>query len=61
MRVGAGGQAGVAKAIDILTKELDVAMALTGSNRVGDIGCDVIVGMEGKKKPARKRKPKAAK
>src|SRR6185312_12896530 len=36
--LGAGGQAGVAKAIDILTKELDVAMALTGSNRVGDIG-----------------------
>src|SRR6185503_5460242 len=50
--LGAGGQAGVAKAIEILVKELDVAMALTGTNRVGDIGRDVIVGMEAK--PARK-------
>jgi L-lactate dehydrogenase (cytochrome) len=57
--LGAGGQAGVAKAIDILTKELDVAMALTGTNRIGDIGRDVIVGMEAKK-PARKRKAKTA-
>ena len=55
--LGAAGEAGVAKAIDILVKELDVAMALTGTNRVGDIGRDVIVGMETKKKPARKRKP----
>ena len=30
--LGAGGEEGVAKAIDILAKELDVAMALAGSN-----------------------------
>jgi len=58
--LGAGGQAGVAKTIDILKKEFDVAMALTGTNRVSDIGRDVIVGMETPKKPATRRKAKAA-
>lgn len=32
--LGAGGEAGVAKAIDILRKELDVSMALTGTTDV---------------------------
>ena len=36
--LGAGGQAGVAKAIDILNKELSVTMALTGTNKIADIG-----------------------
>ena len=53
--LGAGGKAGVAKAIDILQKELSVAMALTGTTRVADIGPQVLVGGE-VKKPARKRK-----
>ena len=53
--LGAGGKTGVAKAIDILQKELSVAMALTGTTRVADIGTQVLVGGEGKK-PARKRK-----
>ena len=53
--LGAGGEAGVAKAIDILVKELSVAMALTGTNRIADIGPQVIVG-GGAKKAARKRK-----
>ena len=53
--LGAGGQAGVAKAIDILKKELDVAMALTGTNRIADIGGHVLVGGAAKKKAARKR------
>ena len=53
--LGAGGKTGVAKAIDILEKELSVAMALTGTTRVADIGTQVLVGGEGKK-PARKRK-----
>ncbi len=35
--LGAGGQAGVAKAIDIIRKELDVSMALTGTKNVRDI------------------------
>lgn len=54
--LGAGGKAGVAKAIDILKKELSVAMALTGTTRISDIGPQVLVGGEGKKKPARARK-----
>jgi L-lactate dehydrogenase (cytochrome) len=53
--LGAGGRAGVAKAIDILQKELSVAMALTGTTRVADIGPQVLVGGDAKK-PARKRK-----
>jgi L-lactate dehydrogenase (cytochrome) len=40
--LGAGGQAGVAKAIEILAKELDVTMALTGMKRIADIDRRVI-------------------
>ena len=32
--LGAGGQAGVARAIEIIRKELDVSMALTGVNSI---------------------------
>jgi L-lactate dehydrogenase (cytochrome) len=53
--LGAGGRAGVAKAIEILQKELSVAMALTGTVRVAEIGPQVLVGGE-PEKPARKRK-----
>ncbi len=56
--LGAGGRAGVAKAIDILKNELSVTMALTGTNRIADIGPQVIVGGEEKKK-ARKRRSKS--
>ena len=52
--LGAGGKAGVAKAIDILQKELSVAMALTGTTRISDVGPRVLVGAEAKK-PGRKR------
>jgi L-lactate dehydrogenase (cytochrome) len=40
--LGAGGEDGVGKAIEILANELDVAMALTGTKRVGDIDRRVI-------------------
>src|SRR6266849_4841003 len=40
--LGAGGEAGVAKAIDILGKELDVTMALCGVRSVRDIDRRVI-------------------
>ena len=40
--LGAGGEDGVGKAIEILAKELDVAMALTGTRRVQDIDRRVI-------------------
>ncbi|HMA57149.1 MAG TPA: alpha-hydroxy acid oxidase [Pseudolabrys sp.] len=53
--LGAGGKAGVVKAIDILKKELSVAMALTGTTSVKEIGPQVIVGGEKKKRPPRKR------
>jgi len=53
--LGAGGKAGVAKAIDILQKELSVAMALTGTTRVADIGPQILVADAGKRL-ARKRK-----
>ena len=54
--LGAGGQAGVAKAIDILEKELSVAMALTGTNRIADIDGRVLVDGTAKKKPVAKKK-----
>jgi len=41
--LGAGGEAGVAKAIDIIRQELDVTMALTGTRSVADIDRRVIV------------------
>jgi L-lactate dehydrogenase (cytochrome) len=40
--LGAGGEAGVSKVIEILGRELDVTMALTGTKRVRDIGRQVI-------------------
>jgi L-lactate dehydrogenase (cytochrome) len=43
--LGAGGQAGVAAAIDIMRKELDISMALTGVTRIADIGRQVISAM----------------
>ena len=52
--LGAYGQAGVAKAIDILEKELSVTMALTGIGRVTDIDGRVIEGGTPGKKPAAK-------
>jgi L-lactate dehydrogenase (cytochrome) len=36
--VGAGGESGVAKAIDILRREFDTSMALTGCKTIGEIG-----------------------
>lgn len=35
--LGAAGEAGVSKALDIIRKELDVTMALTGVKRIADI------------------------
>jgi L-lactate dehydrogenase (cytochrome) len=43
--LGAAGQAGVASAIEIMRKELETSMALTGMTRVGDIGRQVIAAM----------------
>jgi L-lactate dehydrogenase (cytochrome) len=40
--LGAAGEAGVAKAIELIRKELDVSMALTGVRRIGNIGRHVL-------------------
>ena len=40
--LGAGGQSGVTRAIEIIRKELDVSMALIGINGVDEIGPDVL-------------------
>ncbi len=40
--LGAGAQAGVTRAIEIIRNELDVTMALTGTSRVTDIGPQVL-------------------
>jgi L-lactate dehydrogenase (cytochrome) len=42
--LGAGGQAGVARAIEIMRNELNVSMALTGINSIGEIDRRVIAG-----------------
>jgi L-lactate dehydrogenase (cytochrome) len=43
--LGAGGQAGVARAIEIMRSELDTTMALIGVTRVGDIDRRMIVNL----------------
>jgi L-lactate dehydrogenase (cytochrome) len=40
--LGAGGEAGVAKAIEIIRKELDVSMALTGLKSVREIDVRIL-------------------
>lgn len=40
--LGAGGEAGVAKAIDIIAKELSTTMGLCGINKISEIGPQVI-------------------
>jgi L-lactate dehydrogenase (cytochrome) len=42
--LGAGGQAGVARAIEILRSELDISMALTGVTSIAEIDRRVIAG-----------------
>jgi L-lactate dehydrogenase (cytochrome) len=41
--LAAGGEAGVAKAIDIIRRELDVSMALTGVKRIKDVGPHILM------------------
>jgi L-lactate dehydrogenase (cytochrome) len=40
--LGAGGEAGVARAIEILRNELDVSMALTGTTSVAGVGPEIL-------------------
>jgi L-lactate dehydrogenase (cytochrome) len=60
--LGAYGQAGVSKAIEIIKKELDVTMALTGVANIAQIGPNVLLEPPfSQDKPARKRAPRAKK
>src|SRR5579862_7540699 len=43
--LGAGGQAGVARAIEIMRNELDISMALTGVASIGEINRHAIAAM----------------
>jgi L-lactate dehydrogenase (cytochrome) len=49
--LGAGGEAGVARSIEILRKEFDVTMALCGVNSARDIDRDVIAETESQRRP----------
>jgi len=40
--LGAGGERGVARAIDIIRSELDVSMALTGMRSIADVGAHIL-------------------
>jgi len=40
--LGAGGERGVARAIDIIRSELDVSMALTGTRSIADVGAHIL-------------------
>jgi len=44
--LGAGGQAGVAKAIDVISKELSVTMGLCGINSIKDASPNILVGYQ---------------
>jgi L-lactate dehydrogenase (cytochrome) len=60
--LGAFGQAGVAKTVDIIKKELDVSMALTGVSSIAQIGPNVLVDPPFRQDAsARKKAPPRAK
>lgn len=42
--LGAGGEAGVAKTIDLIRNELDVSMALTGTTSARRVGREILAG-----------------
>jgi L-lactate dehydrogenase (cytochrome) len=44
--LGAGGQAGVAKAIEVISKELSVTMGLCGINSIKDASPQILVGYQ---------------
>ncbi|MEJ2434803.1 MAG: alpha-hydroxy acid oxidase [Pseudolabrys sp.] len=59
--LGAGGKAGVKRAIEILKNELSVTMALCGVNKISDIGPQVLIGGAASAPAAAKKKPAARK
>ena len=59
--LGAYGQAGVCKAVDIMQKELSVSMALTGVSSIPEIGTNVLVDPPFTQKSPRKKSAKPKK
>ncbi len=49
--LGAGGRAGVTTAIDVIRKELDISMALTGMSRIGQIDRRVLADWDSNLRP----------
>jgi len=49
--LGAGGQAGVANAIEILRKEFDVTMALCGVKSTAEINREMLADTESQRRP----------
>jgi L-lactate dehydrogenase (cytochrome) len=49
--LGAGGQAGVANAIEILRKEFDVTMALCGVKSIAEINREMLADTESQRRP----------
>ena len=45
--LGAMGEAGVTKALEVIQKEMDVSMALCGRRRVDELGRDILQIPEG--------------
>ena len=41
--LGAAGEAGVTRALQIIHKELDVSMAFCGRTRIDDVGSDILL------------------
>jgi L-lactate dehydrogenase (cytochrome) len=44
--LGAGGEAGVAKALEVISKELSVTMGLCGVNKITDVNQNILVGYQ---------------
>ena len=44
--LGAGGQAGVTKALEVISNELSVTMGLCGVNKIEDINQNILVGYQ---------------
>jgi L-lactate dehydrogenase (cytochrome) len=59
--LGAYGEAGVSKTIEIIKKELDVSMALTGVSSIAEIGPNVLVDPPFQQNAARKKPASKAK
>jgi len=54
--VAAAGQAGAARALDILREEIDITLGLIGCPRFDDLGADFLMG-DASERPSVEREP----